>query len=41
MKAAMGMKVMTDAVAFDASMDAVTKKYNAGLVYAVRCIFLD
>ena len=29
------MKVMTDSVAFDASFDAISKAYNAGLVYAV------
>ena len=40
MKAAMGLKVMTDTVAFDVSMDAVAKKYSAGLVYAVMCIGL-
>ena len=38
MKAAMGVKVLTDAVAFDASIDAISKKYNAGLVYAVSSI---
>ena len=35
-KAAVGMKVMTDSVAFDASFDAISKAYNAGLVYAVH-----
>ena len=38
-KAAVGVKVMCDAVAFDASIDAITKKYNAGLVYAVFFVF--
>lgn len=40
-KAAFGMKVMTSSVAFDASIDSVTKKYNAGLVYGVsvfKCV---
>ena len=34
-KAAIGMKVMTDSIAFDASFDAISKAYNAGLVYTV------
>ena len=29
------MKVMTDSIAFDASFDAISKAYNAGLVYTV------
>lgn len=35
MKAALGLKIVTDSVAVDAAFDTVTKKYNAGLVYAV------
>ena len=40
-KAAMGLKVMSESVAFDASIDAITKKYNAGIVYAVIHIGFD
>ena len=37
----MGLKVMSESVAFDASIDAITKKYNAGIVYAVIHIGFD
>ena len=37
-KAAVGLKVMTDNVAFDSSMDIVSQRYNAGMVYAVGFI---
>ena len=38
-KVAVGTKVMTSNVAFDASFDCMGNKYNSGLVYAV-CLLL-
>ena len=38
-KAALGMKVMTDSIAFDSSVDIVSQRYNAGMVYAVGFAF--
>ena len=35
-KMAVGAKVMTDSVAFDAAYDVASNKYNAGLVYSVN-----
>ena len=40
-KAAVGMKVMTDSVAFDSSLDIVSQRYNAGMVYAVGSLSND
>lgn len=37
-KAAFGMKVMADRVAFDSSFDVIAQRYTAGMVCAV-CSF--
>lgn len=34
-KAALGVKVMADKVAFDSSFDIIAQRYNAGMVCAV------
>ena len=38
-KAAVGAKIMTGNVAFDASFDCIGNKYNSGIVYAVCPLF--
>lgn len=38
-KVAVGTKVMTGNVAFDASFDCMGNKYNSGLVYAVCLVY--
>ena len=40
-KAAIGVKVVTDSVALDSSVDIVSQRYNAGMVYAVGFAFND